>query len=208
MSYCYIRQKSENPISGIYKIVNNVNGRVYVGRSSDIEARWLEHKKALNKKKHFSKELQNDWDTYGKDSFSFEIVEKCSYIDIKYKELYYIFQFENAYNIISNKEKIIYDITVSLNEIKIKNYNNLKFYYETTTKWGGDSFNWDLSIKYKKKTIVVFIYRRSGDLTKERLDYVNSHKNTTLVYQNLACKDQLVNLNDKLVSKILTALNE
>ncbi len=55
---CYIRDKSENPTNGIYKIVNSITKKVYIGRSGDIEARWKEHKKDLKKKKHYNKELQ------------------------------------------------------------------------------------------------------------------------------------------------------
>jgi len=31
-------------ISGIYKITNKVNGKVYIGQSVDIERRWKEHR--------------------------------------------------------------------------------------------------------------------------------------------------------------------
>lgn len=204
---CYIRDKSENPTNGIYKIVNSITKKVYIGRSDDIEARWKEHKKDLKKKKHYNKELQNDWNTYGKDNFSFEIIEKCSYSDTKYRELYYMFQFDNVYNKVSNKEKITYNLTESLNEIKLKKYNDLKFYYQITTKYNNTSLSWNLSIKYKRKIILIYLYNSSIELTKNRFDYVDSQQDIIMIRQNLAYKDQLINLNDNLITQILNVLN-
>ena len=32
-------------MTGIYKITNKINGKVYIGQSGDIHERWLEHKR-------------------------------------------------------------------------------------------------------------------------------------------------------------------
>lgn len=39
-------------VSGIYRIRNTVNGRVYVGASVHVEARWHAHRFHLNKGVH------------------------------------------------------------------------------------------------------------------------------------------------------------
>lgn len=59
---------------GIYRIVNLVNGKKYVGRSVNFRNRFHGHKSALNRNKHCNPHLQNSWNKYGSDSFSFEIV--------------------------------------------------------------------------------------------------------------------------------------
>jgi len=68
--------------SGIYKIVNKVNGKYYVGSSLDIygepnpwNGRIYKHKSHLRSKRHYNKHLQSAWDKYGQDAFDFIVVE-------------------------------------------------------------------------------------------------------------------------------------
>jgi len=74
--------KNIGKISGIYKIINKIDGKYYVGSSKDIVTpnigRWYMHKYELNKKTHTNDYLQNAWNKYGEDSFEFIIVEKCN----------------------------------------------------------------------------------------------------------------------------------
>lgn len=65
-------------ISGIYKIINKVNGKYYVGSSNDIigiGGRWREHLNALNRNYHHNRYLQRSWNKYGPTNFRFVIVE-------------------------------------------------------------------------------------------------------------------------------------
>jgi group I intron endonuclease len=68
--------------SGIYKIVNKVNGKYYVGSSTNIKIRWKNHIKELNKNRHKNPHLQSAWNKYGMDNFEFNIVELCSLEDL------------------------------------------------------------------------------------------------------------------------------
>ena len=68
-------------ISGIYKIINKVNGKYYVGSSENIlssKGRWAKHKRFLNKNTHPNKHLQSAWNKYTEESFNFIIVEKVN----------------------------------------------------------------------------------------------------------------------------------
>lgn len=62
-------------LSGIYRIRNTVNGRVYVGSAVDMAKRWHEHRKHLRKGDHHSRHLQSAWSKYGEAAFAFEIIE-------------------------------------------------------------------------------------------------------------------------------------
>lgn len=62
-------------ISGIYKIENTLNKKVYIGESVDTSRRFEEHRDELNQNKHHSFKLQSDWNEYGSDSFTFEVIE-------------------------------------------------------------------------------------------------------------------------------------
>ena len=63
--------------SGIYKITNITNGKVYVGSAVNFDTRWKEHIRELRKGTHHSSALQNAWDKYGEEKFEFSIIEEC-----------------------------------------------------------------------------------------------------------------------------------
>jgi len=65
-------------ISGIYKIINRVNGKYYIGSSRDIisfKGRWYHHKYLLRKNRHDNILLQRAWNKNGEKNFDF-IIEK------------------------------------------------------------------------------------------------------------------------------------
>lgn len=68
-------------VSGIYKIINKVNGKYYVGSSSNIcgdvkGTRWKRHIWSLAKNIHHNIYLQREWNKYGKDNFDWVIVKE------------------------------------------------------------------------------------------------------------------------------------
>ena len=44
----------ENKICGIYMIRNKVNGKMYIGKSIDINRRWADHIKSLQSNSHYN----------------------------------------------------------------------------------------------------------------------------------------------------------
>lgn len=64
-----------SPASGIYRIRNILNDRVYIGSAVNLARRWGLHKHQLRQNKHHSLKLQRAWNKYGEDRFVFEIVE-------------------------------------------------------------------------------------------------------------------------------------
>lgn len=65
--------------TGVYCILNTVNGKVYVGSTSrDLDERCKEHKRLLNSGKHFNRHLQFAWFKYGgEEVFMFIVLEVC-----------------------------------------------------------------------------------------------------------------------------------
>lgn len=63
------------PVSGIYAIRCLVNGKVYVGKSCGLIKRRQSHFRLLSSGKHPNKHLQSSFHKYGRDSFSFEVLE-------------------------------------------------------------------------------------------------------------------------------------
>ena len=60
--------------SGIYKITNKIDGKCYIGQSSNIKKRFKDHRYDLKYNKHDNPYLQNAYNKYGKDNFKFEIL--------------------------------------------------------------------------------------------------------------------------------------
>lgn len=78
-------------ISGVYGIINLINKKIYIGSAVDIvDNRWPLHKKQLEKNIHYSKYLQNAWNKYGKENFSFEIIEECKKENLLEREQYWL----------------------------------------------------------------------------------------------------------------------
>lgn len=82
--------------SGIYKIVNSVSGKVYVGSAVNIRMRWIEHRGDLRKGKHHNMHLQNSWIKHGEASFSFEVIEMCEASALVVREQFWIDHFRAA----------------------------------------------------------------------------------------------------------------
>ena len=57
--------------TGIYKITNLVNGKVYIGASRRIERRWVDHKRRA------SSPIHSDLEAYGLENFKFEVLIEC-----------------------------------------------------------------------------------------------------------------------------------
>lgn len=60
---------------GIYQITNKINGKKYIGSSINVFKRWKQHVADLHYGLHHSHLLQKDWDKYGLNDFTFEILE-------------------------------------------------------------------------------------------------------------------------------------
>ena len=61
--------------SGIYRIVNKINGRVYVGSAVNLISRKMDHWKTLRAHRHRNRFLQRAWDKYGEENFDFVVIE-------------------------------------------------------------------------------------------------------------------------------------
>jgi len=70
------RKFKEKQKAGIYKITCKANGKIYIGETKNFKTRWTSHKSALKVRKKTNSSLQADWDKYGKDLFSFEVIEE------------------------------------------------------------------------------------------------------------------------------------
>lgn len=85
--------------TGIYCIKNLVNGKMYIGSTSQpFKTRFYQHKNSLVKNKHGNCILQRAWNKYGEASFSFQVLEPCSE-QLNAREQHYFDSLKPAYNI-------------------------------------------------------------------------------------------------------------
>ena len=83
---------------GIYRVINNINGKIYVGKSVNIKERWNTHIRE-------SKVNDEQWNSnyrgvrtpfhaamrkYGIENFTFEVLEECDQEQLNEKEKYWI----------------------------------------------------------------------------------------------------------------------
>jgi len=72
--------------TGIYKIENKVNGKLYIGGSTNLKRRHSDHFSYLRRNSHDNSNLQIDYNKYGKDNFIFSIILYCSSDDLLFYE--------------------------------------------------------------------------------------------------------------------------
>lgn len=117
---------------GIYKIENLINHKVYIGQSIHIERRWQEHCQASSNSL-IAQAIQK----YGKENFSFQILEEVNDIALLNNlESKYIQQFNsltpNGYNIVliddnQHHQFNKYQFDILLNIVEDIKYSNLSF---------------------------------------------------------------------------------
>lgn len=76
--------------SGIYKIVNLVNGKIYIGFTVNFNRRKSCHFKSLEAGVHKNEHLQKAYNKYGKVNFQFEIIEYCDEEKLNEREDYWV----------------------------------------------------------------------------------------------------------------------
>jgi group I intron endonuclease len=87
----------------VYSIENKVNGKCYIGSTTNPRVRWSKHKGDLNRKKHHSFVLQRAWDKHGEKNFTFKVLLQCDKKDkIEYENRCMALQ---SYNVLKTARK-------------------------------------------------------------------------------------------------------
>lgn len=76
--------------SGIYKILNIISGKIYVGSALNILSRWRRHRTHANGNYHHSITFQRAWNKYGKEAFNIEILEYCDKDNLAEREQFWL----------------------------------------------------------------------------------------------------------------------
>lgn len=97
------------PICGIYKITNLINGKFYIGSSINLMRRKAEHKYRRKNFVHINNILKNAVKKYGEENLKFEIIEELLFGNwatkdyklemITSREQYFVDLMKPSYNI-------------------------------------------------------------------------------------------------------------
>lgn len=203
-------------ISGIYKIINKVNSKYYVGSSYNIcgnsFARWEGHVRKLNRNCHPNILLQNSWNKYGKDNFKLIIIEKVSVNELLIIEQIYLdiakAERDKCYNIVydalspmkgrkhskETKEKM------SLNTLGNKNTFYGKHMNNEQKKKISDSLKKTLKIPEIKEKMILNRSKRIGILAP---NYGKRHTNKTKNRWSELRKNKWKNNREEMILKMV-----
>lgn len=143
---------------GIYRIVNKVNNKIYVGSSTNIYERWKVHKNDLKENRHQNSHLQRAWNKYGEKNFKFEILEEIKadrnkiWAALIIRERYYVDFYDSlnrnkGYNLVYPST---FDCSQLTKEDVIKGCGN--YSYEILSKIG-ELLETNISIKKIQETL-------------------------------------------------------
>lgn len=122
-------------ISGVYKIVNSVSNKVYVGSAVNIEKRWLRHLRDLKRGRHPNHKLEEDYNLLGEDSFLIEVIKELPIEELVAAEQQYMDTMSAAYG-----TGILYNIrTLSQSTLGIRHKEDTKLKISATSagRWSG-----------------------------------------------------------------------
>jgi group I intron endonuclease len=132
--------------SGIYKIENIINHKIYIGSSINLKSREYNHFWMLNKNIHDNNYLQHSFNKFGEKLFIFSILEKCEPKSLIEKENYYI------------------------NEYK-SNDSNYGYNLATVNEFRRNTFNEEVKVKLSKYNL-----QKNGNFIKFSLTNVENEK--------------------------------
>ena len=92
------RKKRIRPPSGIYEIHCYVTKKSYIGSSKNVFGRLEEHRFSLRQGYHTNHKMQQEWDEYGEEAFSFEVLTLCEIAELVDQEQWFLSMGNAQYN--------------------------------------------------------------------------------------------------------------
>ena len=173
--------------TGIYKITNIVNGRIYVGSAANgFKKRWQKHLSDLKHKRHKNTRLQNVYNKYGVYCFTFEILAFCPSEYVLKLEQYFIDTLKPYYNICKKAGnslgvKRTEETKKKISEAKKLHKHSAEFKSMTSERLKGNTYT-----KGKKQKPEVVENRRQkligvpkSDATKQKIRQANLGRKPT-----------------------------
>lgn len=84
--------------SGIYKIINITNNKIYIGSAFNLHNRIYNHCFLLRKNEHHNPHLQFAWNKYKEESFEFSVIEICEKDNLLIREQFWLDKYKSYDN--------------------------------------------------------------------------------------------------------------
>ena len=170
-------------ISGLYRIINKINEKFYIGSTNDFDVRWKRHSLKLEKNCHDNPHLQRAWNKYGKDNFIFKIYALCDPINLlieEQKELDIWVGNPLCYNIRKDARCPVTPGEHRSEEIKLK----ISLAQKGKPKWNDAQREWfrqlNLGRKHSQETIKKLKLRNHTPETKEKISKASKNQEWSL----------------------------
>jgi group I intron endonuclease len=192
--------------SGIYSILNEKNGYIYIGSTFDFKRRKNQHVSALNLKKHNNKKLQNAWTKHGSMHFSFNIIEECDKKFLLEKEQFWInfyqsYKQNNGYNL----DRFV-DRKIISEETKIKiSKNHKKFWKDKKlSKDHKDKMSKNSSKFWKDKKLSTLHKKKLSDSHKKQIIQIDKNGNIIGEFFGIKEASQKTGFSETGIQQVLT----
>lgn len=181
----------------VYRILNRLNGKVYIGSSSVIDRRLYEHRRSLNRGTHKNRHLQSAWAEYGEHNFELTIIGRAvTLAEILRVEKHLIIahrshEREFGYNVSTNPDnsklgvKLTPEQCARVGAAKIGNKNRLgqTFTSEVRTQISAKLKGRKLSAETKAKMSAA---RRGVPKSPEHIAKIHTSRKRTMLARRLA----------------------
>lgn len=163
---------------GVYRFVNLVNGRTYIGSSADLTRRFRDYLSAvwLNKELHRNKSIiYRALLKYGYDKFRLDILEYCEKSECINREQYYIDTLSPYYNICTKAGSSLGRVTTDTTRLKLRMARMALLYKTSKTRSSLIEFTIDtLSIIVDKLSLKISSLRKKLDSIINRMEFKRS----------------------------------
>lgn len=184
----------------IYKITNNITKEKYVGQTTNFSRRKENHLSALRNNKHPNPKLQNSWNKYGEENFSWQVQQydltKEELDALEVSEIAKEDSFSNGYNL------TVGGTGGNTRFSRIISFEQFCFIYAGNTHFSGMTNKTAQFIGCDSSTIATIKNKKSYD------DFREAFENLTLEEQEKYLQDfiQQFNLQEKAPPKFTSKM--
>lgn len=110
-------------MTGIYKLVNKVNNKTYIGKSKNLKDIWESYNGLLeNEKVKLTEEMRK----CGSKNFEFSVLEECEESKLEERKIYYINFYKNNAELKLAKKKAVKEMSLVSSSLKSNQKNKPK----------------------------------------------------------------------------------